>query len=180
MALHTEGSCGTEPKPKGQTSARGQSSRLLGSIDKPDCLQRTGSLRQDIPQREERRAEEGRAGWSAALSSPLLSPGPGGGSSGGRGRAHLLSDPGAIARGADSQLDDAGGHENGHADGRDVLPGVVVELIGSETQHFCQFLHEPAKGKRWNHTVPAFKRETPSQETLLWVGLKVEPEEEPS
>lgn len=59
--------------------------------------------------------------------------------------SHLLFDPGAVARGRDPQLDDAGRGEHSHAQRRHELPHVEIEAVGLEAQHLRQLLHEPAK-----------------------------------
>ena len=80
MVLHTACSCGSKPtsRLKLQPMVRG-GWRLLGSTDRPDCLQRTSGHTQDISQ-QERGGETSGAGKSRVVCSsqlPSAQPGPG-------------------------------------------------------------------------------------------------------
>lgn len=69
--------------------------------------------------------------------------------------SHLLLDPGAVARGRNPQLDDAGRGEHSHAQWRHELPHVEIEAVGPEAQHLCQLLHEPARHRGGPRSCPS-------------------------
>lgn len=80
MVQHTACSCGSKPKSKLKLQPMVRAGwRLLGSVDKPDCLQRMRGHRKDISQ-QERGGETSRAVKSGVVCSsqlPPAQPGPG-------------------------------------------------------------------------------------------------------
>lgn len=80
MVLHTACSCGSKPKSKLKLQPMVRAGwSLLGSVDKPNCLQRMNGHRQDVSQ-QERGEETSRAVKSRVVCSsqlPSAQPGPG-------------------------------------------------------------------------------------------------------